>query len=497
MSSDDVPAPAPKRRPVKKPAKAASPGAAGEGGDAPAERDLGEAAATTPRSPSAGSRSRSKSRAGGKPLVIVESPAKAKTIGRILGPRYMIEASIGHVRDLPSGAAEIPEALRHEKWSRLGIDIEHDFKPLYVVPKAKREQMRKIKALLKQAESLYLATDEDREGESISWHLLQLLDPRVPVRRLVFHEITREAIEEALSNPRDVDTALVEAQEARRLVDRLYGYSVSPLLWRKIRPRLSAGRVQSVAVRLVVEREEERLRFVKASYWDLVGRFAAKGGDLEAPLVAVGDRRVATGKDFEPNTGGLKAVAEGPGPLHLDEAKARALAARLTGKPATVGSVESKPFTERPAPPFTTSTLQQEAARKLRFAAARTMRAAQRLYENGLVTYMRTDSTTLSKEALDGAKAVIEREYGAEHATAWPRQYATKVRNAQEAHEAIRPAGASFVHPRDLPAEVAEDERRVYELVWRRTVASQMEDALGRRTTVQVGVDDALFQTPG
>jgi len=437
----------------------------------------------------------------GKPLVIVESPAKAKTIGKFLGSGYLIEASIGHVRDLPGSAEEIPAAVKAEKWARLGIDVEHDFKPLYVVPKAKREQMRKLKALLKEASLLYLATDEDREGESISWHLLQELAPKVPVKRLVFHEITKEAIAGAIANPRDIDTALVEAQETRRLVDRLYGYGVSPLLWRKIRPKLSAGRVQSVAVRLVVERERERMKFKLASYWDLEATLATpKGETFTARLVELKGRRVATGKDFDPDTGGLKGPESGGReavPVHLKEPDARALVSRLTGRPARVADLEQKPFTERPAPPFTTSTLQQEASKKLRFAAARTMRAAQRLYENGYITYMRTDSTTLSSEALTASRALIGREYGAQHLPASPRTYATKVKNAQEAHEAIRPAGAEFRPLREVSEDLGEDERRIYELVWRRTIASQMNDARGQRTTVRVDVDDARFQASG
>ena len=431
-----------------------------------------------------------------KPLVIVESPAKAKTISKFLGSGYLIEASIGHVRDLPSSAEEIPEESRKEAWSRLGIDVEHDFAPLYVVPKQKRDQIRKLKALLKQADHLYLATDEDREGESISWHLLQELAPKVPVERLVFHEITKEAILAALEHPRAIDANLVEAQEARRIVDRLYGYSVSPLLWRKIRPRLSAGRVQSVAIRLIVERERERLAFHRAGYWDVEGTFQTPAGaSFDAKLMTLGGRRIATGKDFDPATGRLEDAKEPP--AHLLEKDARALVDRLTGRPARVSSVEQKPVTERPSAPFTTSTLQQVAASKLRFAAQRTMRAAQRLYENGYLTYMRTDSTTLSKEAESAARALIAREYGAEYLPAAARPYATKVKNAQEAHEAIRPAGSSFTPVRDLGPEMGEDERRIYELVWRRTVASQMNDARLLRTTAQVTVEDAIFQASG
>ncbi len=431
----------------------------------------------------------------GKPLVIVESPAKAKTIGKFLGRGYLIEASIGHVRDLPSSAAEIPESARDKPWARIGIDIENDYAPLYIVPPAKRERIRRLKDLLKQADLLYLATDEDREGESISWHLVEELRPKVPVKRLVFHEITRQAIEEALKSPREIDRNLVEAQEARRVVDRLYGYSVSPLLWRKIKPRLSAGRVQSVALRLIVEREWERMRFRRAAYWDVEGKFAAGGGAFSAGLVSVGGRRVATGKDFEPTTGALAAGKEEP--LLLSEDSTRALVARLSGRDGRVASLESKPFVEKPSAPFTTSTLQQEASRKLRFGAQRTMRAAQRLYENGHITYMRTDSTTLSQEGLRGAREAIEREFGREHVLPEGRTYATKVKNAQEAHEAIRPAGAPFEHPRDMASDVGEDERRLYDLIWRRTVASQMDDAEGRRTTVQVAVDDATFTAQG
>jgi DNA topoisomerase-1 len=440
---------------------------------------------------------------GGRPLVIVESPAKARTIGRFLGQGYMIEASIGHVRDLPDSAAEIPPSHKGEKWARLGIDIERGFAPLYVVPREKREQIRKLKGLLKQASVVYLATDEDREGESISWHLVQVLEPRVEVKRLVFNEITREAIQHALQSPRAIDQALVEAQEARRLVDRLYGYSVSPLLWRKIRPKLSAGRVQSVAIRLVVDRERERIAFRSANYWDVEGEFATsrspEDARFTAGLVAVGDRRVATGKDFG-DDGKLKAGREtgAAAPLlPLDESGARRLVERLAGKPATVAGIESKPYVERPAAPFTTSTLQQEAGRKLRFAAQRTMRAAQRLYENGYITYMRTDSTTLSDEALSGARAVITQRFGSEHLPEQPRQYQTKVRNAQEAHEAIRPAGAQFVAPDALGDDMGEDERRIYELVWRRTIASQMPDSKGQRTTLTLKVDDAEFQATG
>ncbi|MCC6671174.1 MAG: type I DNA topoisomerase [Planctomycetes bacterium] len=431
----------------------------------------------------------------GKPLVIVESPTKARTIGKFLGSGFAIEASVGHIRDLPANAAEIPAELKKEKWARLGIDIDNEFLPLYVVPPGKQDQIRKLRKLLADAPTLYLATDEDREGESISWHLLEVLKPKVAIHRLVFHEITKEAIQEALANPREIDTNLVEAQETRRLVDRLYGYSVSPLLWKKIRPRLSAGRVQSVAVRLVVEREEARIRFHAARYFDLAGTFAAKGqAPFDATLASVDGRRVAVGKDFDPDTGRLRSAKEQP--LHLDEAAATKLLAELRSAQATVESLEQKPYTERPAAPFTTSTLQQEAGRKLRFGAQRTMRAAQRLYENGWITYMRTDSTTLSQEALGAARTLIAETYGREHLPPEPRAYATKVRNAQEAHEAIRPAGAHFRHPREA-SELGEDERRLYELIWQRTVASQMKDARGQRTTLTVRLGRATFQASG
>ncbi|MEI6129464.1 MAG: type I DNA topoisomerase, partial [Planctomycetota bacterium] len=378
----------------------------------------------------------------GTPLVIVESPAKARTIGKFLGDAYRIEASIGHIRDLPSDASEVPIELKKEKWAKLGIDVEHDFKPLYVVPADKQEHLKKLRAAVKDASILYLATDEDREGESISWHLLQELAPKCEIKRLVFHEITKTAILEALQHPREIDMHLVEAQETRRLVDRLYGYTVSPLLWKKVRPKLSAGRVQSVAIRLIVERERERIRFRSAGYWSLEGNFTGDSGDrtpFTANLTNVAGARVVAGRDFDPDTGALK--EHGKGIVLIDEAKALSLAAELQAKLAKVISVEQKPYAERPYPPFTTSTLQQEAARKLRFAAQRTMRAAQRLYENGYITYMRTDSTTLSSQAITAARELIGRDFGKQYLPDAPRSYQTKVKNAQEAHEAIRPAG--------------------------------------------------------
>jgi len=442
----------------------------------------------------------------GTPLVIVESPAKARTIGKFLGSAYRIEASIGHIRDLPSDASEVPPQLKKEKWAKLGIDVEHDFKALYVVPADKRDHLKKLKGMLKDAPVLFLATDEDREGESISWHLVQELQPKCETKRLVFHEITKAAILEALQTPRQIDMDLVEAQETRRIVDRLYGYTVSPLLWKKVRPRLSAGRVQSVAVRLIVERERERMRFVPAEYWSLEAVLAGTGDDttpFTASLQALGDQRVATGRDFDPDTGKLKpgSDAAARGFFVLGQQQALELATDLATEKATVTDVEQKPYTEKPYAPFTTSTLQQEAARKLRFAAQRTMRAAQRLYENGLITYMRTDSTVLSSQAIEAARSLIARDFGAQYLPDAPRQYQTKVKNAQEAHEAIRPAGSEFANPQAISGDVGEDERRVYELIWRRTVASQMKDARGQRTTMTLVMPakdgDAKFTATG
>ena len=348
----------------------------------------------------------------GKSLVIVESPAKARTIGKFLGRDFTVEASIGHVRDLPQKAAEIPDAYRKEQWSRLGVNVENDFAPLYIVPPGKTAQVRKLKGLVKDAKDLYLATDEDREGEAISWHLNELLKPKIPVHRLVFHEITKEAIEEALSHPRQIDDDLVKAQETRRIVDRLYGYEVSPLLWKKVRPKLSAGRVQSVAVRLIVERERQRMAFHEAAYWDLIGQFANTGGqEFQADLVSVDGRKIPEGKDFDPATGKLKNDEL----LLLDGQQAGALAERLSKATFAVAKLDDKPYTSKPYPPFTTSTLQQEANRKLGFSARRTMQAAQSLYENGHITYMRTDSTNLAQVAIDAARELVAREYGPEY----------------------------------------------------------------------------------
>jgi DNA topoisomerase-1 len=430
----------------------------------------------------------------GKSLVIVESPAKARTIGKFLGKKFTVEASIGHVRDLPQGAKEVPEQFKGEEWAYLGVNINDDFKPVYIVPPGKKQQVIKLRKALKEASGLYLATDEDREGEAISWHLHELLKPKVPVRRLVFHEITREAIEEALQNSREIDLALVQAQETRRILDRLYGYDVSQFLWKKIGPGLSAGRVQSVAVRLIVERERDRIAFVPSTYWDVEGVFATQTGDeFRAELVSVDGRQVPRGKDFDSRTGKLK----DPNLLLLDEDDAQALAQRLQSVPFRITKLEIKPFTERPKPPFTTSTLQQEANRKLGFTARRTMKTAQSLYENGHITYMRTDSTTMAKVAKDAARDLVRTEYGPEYLSAEPRVYKSKVKNAQEAHEAIRPAGHPFELPSALQPELTADEYKLFEMIWKRTIASQMADARKRRTTVTVEGGGATFQASG
>jgi DNA topoisomerase-1 len=431
---------------------------------------------------------------GGTSLVIVESPAKARTIGKFLGRGYTIEASIGHIRDLPQGAKEIPPEFKGQDWAYLGVNVHKDFDPVYVIPREKIAQVRKLKALLKNAKDLWLATDEDREGEAISWHLCEVLRPRVPVRRLVFHEITSEAIHEALEHPREIDIDLVRAQEVRRIVDRLYGYDVSPLLWRKIRPRLSAGRVQSVAVRLIVERERQRMAFVSATYWDLLGTFAkAQGEEFEAVLVSVDGRAVPDSRDFDPATGQLK----DSGLLLLDERQAAELAGRIGRSQCRVGGLEDKPYTTRPYPPFTTSTLQQEANRKYGFTARHTMQAAQSLYENGHITYMRTDSTNLAAVAIETARHLVASQYGPEYLPERPRYYQTKVKNAQEAHEAIRPAGHPFDFPDALRSRLSPDQFKIYDLVWKRTVASQMADARGRRITISVEAGGAVFQASG
>ncbi|MEU6221122.1 type I DNA topoisomerase [Streptomyces sp. NPDC047022] len=423
---------------------------------------------------------------GGRRLVIVESPAKAKTIKGYLGPGYTVEASVGHIRDLPNGAAEVPEKYTGEV-RRLGVDVEHDFQPIYVVNADKKAQVKKLKDLLRESDELFLATDEDREGEAIAWHLQEVLKPKVPVKRMVFHEITKDAIQQAVRNPRELNQKLVDAQETRRILDRLYGYEVSPVLWKKVMPRLSAGRVQSVATRLVVERERERIAFRSAEYWDLTGTFGTgRSGDLSDPsflvarLTTVDGKRVAQGRDFD-SLGQLKSANT----LHLDEQNARALAAALADTRFSVRSVESKPYRRSPYAPFRTTTLQQEASRKLGFGAKATMQIAQKLYENGFITYMRTDSTTLSDTAISAARAQVTQLYGANYLPEQPRTYAGKVKNAQEAHEAIRPSGDRFRTPAETG--LTGDQFKLYELIWMRTVASQMKDATGNSVTVKIG----------
>lgn len=421
-----------------------------------------------------------------KALVVVESPAKARSLSRFLGSNYMVESSIGHIRDLPSTAAEIPPAVKGEPWARLGVNVEKQFEPLYIIPKDKRAQVKKLKDVLKKASELYLATDEDREGEAISWHLVEVLKPKVPVKRMVFGEITRSAISAAIENTRDIDERLVQAQEARRILDRLFGYEVSPVLWRKVGPRLSAGRVQSVATRLVVERERERMGFVAADYWGLnatVHPAQAPADTFEARLVELDEKRIAVGKDFDDRTGRLKDPEKARA---LGEEEAQALAETLHAVPFTVAQINKKEFVNRPRAPFITSTLQQEAARKLHFTADRTMRVAQHLYENGFITYMRTDSTTLSSQAISAARSQIVELYGQRNLPDQPRQYASKSKNAQEAHEAIRPAGETFRTPQSLVGELDTDEQKLYDLIWKRTIACQMKDAHGFRTQVRI-----------
>ena len=425
-------------------------------------------------------------------LVIVESPAKAKTISGYLGDGYVVESSIGHIRDLPSRAAEVPKAYKSEPWARLGIDVDNGFKPLYVVSGDKRQQVRKLKSLLAEADELYLATDEDREGEAIAWHLMEVLSPRVPVKRMVFHEITRAAISAAVASPRELDRRLVDAQEARRMLDRLYGYEVSPVLWKKVMPQLSAGRVQSVAVRIVVERERERMDFVSAAFWGVVGTFApqssatAEGREFTAALVALDGSRVAAARDFGPDGRPARSAV-----TVLDEAAAASLVAELKDADFAVRSRTAKPYRRRPAPPFITSTLQQEAARKLGMSSAAAMRAAQSLYEKGHITYMRTDSTSLSSSAVAAARSEVARRYGQHLLPPKPRVYASKVKNAQEAHEAIRPAGDAFTAPGTVAKQVPRPEARLYELVWKRTLASQMTDCTGETVQLRVGTRTA------
>ncbi len=417
--------------------------------------------------------------------MIVESPAKARKIASYLGAGYVVESSRGHIRDLPRGAADVPAKYKGESWARLGVDVDNAFEPLYIVTPDKKATVTELKSALAGVDELFLATDGDREGEAIAWHLMETLKPKVPVRRMVFHEITEAAIQAAAASPRDIDQDLVDAQETRRILDRLYGYEVSPVLWKKVMPKLSAGRVQSVATRIIVQRERERMAFVSASYWDLAATLDA-GADsaprsFGARLVAVDGARVATGRDFGPD-GRLRRDDV----LVVDEVHAGRLAEALADAALTVSSVEEKPYTRRPYAPFMTSTLQQEASRKLRFSAERTMRTAQRLYENGYITYMRTDSTTLSETAIAAARTQARELYGSEYVHPSPRQYTRKVKNAQEAHEAIRPAGEVFATPGQAAAQLDGDEFRLYELIWQRTVASQMADARGTTLSVRI-----------
>jgi DNA topoisomerase-1 len=425
-------------------------------------------------------------------LVIVESPTKARTISKFLPSSYRVEASMGHVRDLPQSSKEIPEAYKGEKWAQLGVNVDADFEPLYVVPNDKKKIVTALKNALKEADELVLATDEDREGESISWHLLQLLKPKVPIKRMVFHEITKEAIRDALKNCRNIDEQVVRAQETRRILDRLVGYTLSPLLWKKISYGLSAGRVQSVAVRLLVNRERQRRAFRQGSYWDLKASLNKDKTPFEARLVALKGTRIATGSDFDEATGQIIA---GRNVILLSEAEARSLEARLADKPWTVADLEERPVTRKPLPPFTTSTLQQEANRKLHLSARDTMRTAQSLYEQGYITYMRTDSVHLSQQAIAAARSCVEQMYGKQYLSPEPRQYTTKSKGAQEAHEAIRPAGSSFRTPQETG--LSGREFALYDLIWKRTVATQMAESRQTQITVQLQVEDAGFRASG
>jgi DNA topoisomerase-1 len=434
------------------------------------------------------------------PLVIVESPTKAKSIGQYLqavDPDVKVEASMGHVRDLPGSSKDLPEKYKKEPWAYLAVDVDHDFEPVYITSTRSKAQIKKLKDLLEDADELYLATDEDREGEAIAWHLAAVLKPKVPVKRMVFHEITPQAIQAAFDQPREIDDRLVDAQETRRILDRLVGYDVSRVLWMKVAGGLSAGRVQSVAVRIVVERERERMAFRSASYWDVEGTFSKDDTEFGGSLVAIDGVRVAQGRDFS-SVGAL----ETSGVTVLDQSAAEALVDALDGAHFSVRSTETKPYTRKPYPPFRTSTLQQEAGRKLRFSSARTMQVAQRLYENGYITYMRTDSTTLAESAVSAARAQIARLYGDDYVPATPRTYGGKAKNAQEAHEAIRPAGETWRTPAQVDREVAPDEARLYDLIWKRTLASQMPDARGESVSVRFGAEtsdgrDAEFATSG
>jgi len=430
-------------------------------------------------------------------LVIVESPAKARKIGGFLGDDYVVEASVGHIRDLPQRAADIPKEYKKIAWAKEGVNVEEGFEPLYVINPDKKAKVSELKALMKDADELILATDEDREGEAIAWHLIEVLRPKIPIRRMVFHEITKEAIQKAAEETRDLDYRLVDAQETRRVLDRLYGYRLSPVLWKKVMPRISAGRVQSVATRLIVERERERMAFISSKWWDLTAQCEA---GFNARLLSLDDKRVAATNDFDAN-GGLKEKSLA-NILLLDEAGANELVQSLTGKSLTVKSTEESPRTERPKAPFTTSTMQQDAGSRLGWGAQLTMRVAQRLYENGYITYMRTDSVTLSKSAIDSARNSAKALYGADYIPATPRVYEGKSKNAQEAHEAIRPAGETFRTPGELAPELSRDEFSLYDLIWKRTIASQMSDAKKMQMRVDFDVETktgnaAIFRANG
>lgn len=441
--------------------------------------------------------------AAGKTLVIVESATKAKKIQPYLGDKYIVEASVGHIRDLPRGAADVPAKYKKESWARLGVNPEDNFTPLYVISQEKKKKVADLKAKLKQCDQLYLATDPDREGEAIAWHLLEVLKPKVPVRRMVFNEITKSAILEAAENTRELDENLIDAQETRRILDRLYGYEVSPVLWKKVMPRLSAGRVQSVATRVIVERERERMAFISAEYWDLTASLQTQGNakeEFDARLTAIDGKRVALGRDFD-DRGQLKSDEV----VVVKQVQAHALADALQGATFDVSSVEHKPYTRKPYAPFMTSTLQQEAGRRLHYTSERTMRIAQRLYENGHITYMRTDSTSLSKQGLNAARGAASSIFGSEYVSEAPRIYDRKVKNSQEAHEAIRPAGENFATPGELSSRLDAEEFKLYELIWKRTVASQMADAKGTSMKVTVastattseGAQDVEFSATG
>jgi DNA topoisomerase-1 len=477
---------APARKPAKAAARPKAAAAVAPKGKAAKPKALPEAAARAPAA------KRPARRDGNRALVIVESPTKARTIRGFLPDGYRVEASMGHVRDLPGDAKSIPAKYKGVEWARLGVNVENDFEPLYVVSADKKGVVRDLKAAVRDVDELLLATDEDREGESISWHLLQLLEPDVPVRRMVFHEITREAIAEALASPRDIDDRLVRAQETRRILDRLVGYTLSPLLWKKIAFGLSAGRVQSVAMRLLVVRERERRAFRSAAYWDLLATLRHDGQAFDAELVLLNGKKLATGKDFDERTGRLLG---GRDVVVLDEAAATALGGRTAKATWRVSATEEKPGIRRPAPPFTTSTLQQEANRKLRLSARDAMRAAQGLYERGFITYMRTDSVNLSEQAIGAARTAVTELYGADYLPDAPRRYTTKSANAQEAHEAIRPAGAAFRHPKQTGLDGRD--LALYELIWKRTMASQMADARQTSMSVTLEAGEATFRATG